>query len=234
MNAFKDPRDTWNTRYLGAEGMLFGAAPNGWLAAQRARIAPGCRVLCPADGDGRNGVWLAMLGAHVTAFDLADVGVERAAVHAAGQGLTPRPGILATASALAGLRSVMDSPAGGSLALCCANIADWPWDETPADIIAGIFFQFADPALRSAVFRGFQTSLVPGGILILEGYGLRQLQFKTGGPGVADHLYTLDLIREAFDGWAVLASRDCDAELKEGTAHVGPSHLISVVLQKPF
>jgi len=213
--------------------MLFGEAPNGWLAMQRGRLTPGCRVLCPADGDGRNGVWLAALGAHVTAFDLADVGVDRARAHARQQGFIERAARERAASGAPGERAVLDAPSGGSLTICCANISDWPWRATSADMIAGIFFQFADPALRSAIFRGFQESLVPGGLLILEGYGPRQLQFKTGGPGVAENLYTLDLLREAFSGWAVLASRDCDAVLNEGTAHVGPSHLISAVLQKP-
>ncbi|MFZ9626344.1 MAG: hypothetical protein ACO3AD_13865, partial [Burkholderiaceae bacterium] len=78
MNGFKDPRTTWNNRYSSAEGMLFGAEPNGWLAAQRSRLPAGGRVLCPADGDGRNGVWLASLGLHAIAFDVADVGVEHA------------------------------------------------------------------------------------------------------------------------------------------------------------
>lgn len=233
MSAFKHPRDTWNARYQGAQGMLFGEAPNGWLAMQRSRLTPGRRVLCPADGDGRNGVWLAALGAHVTAFDLADVGVDRARAFALQQGFTERAASACAASAAIGQRAVLDAPLGGSLTICCADISDWPWRAASVDMIAGIFFQFADPALRASIFRGFQESLVPGGLLVVEGYGMRQLQFNTGGPGVADNLYTLELLREAFNGWAVLASRDCDAVLSEGAAHVGPSHLISVVLQKP-
>ncbi len=73
----------------------------------------------------------------------------------------------------------------------------------------------------------------PGGLLVIEGYGMRQLVYKTGGPGVAENLYTLGLLGEAFHGWSVLESRDCDAELAEGTAHVGASHIISAVFRKP-
>lgn len=230
MNGFKDPRTTWNSRYATAEGMLFGAAPNGWLAAQRGRLASGLSVLCPADGDGRNGVWLAGLGLHAIAFDLADVGVEHAVEHARASGLIERA---AKPQNLPGVRAVFDSPTGGSLVLCCADIADWPWDALSVDVITAIFFQFASPALRTQIFAGFQHALKPGGLLIIEGYGPRQLIYKTGGPGVAENLYTLDLFGEAFAGWTVLESRDCDAAIAEGTAHVGTSHLISAVLRKP-
>lgn len=233
MNGFKDPRTTWNKRYASAEGMLFGAEPNGWLAAQRARLQAGRRVLCPADGDGRNGVWLAALGLHAVAFDLADVGVEHAMAHARANGFIERSPTATDGASLPGLQACFDSPAGGSLVLCCADIAHWPWDQTPADLIAAIFFQFADPALRSQVFEGFRQSLRPGGLLVIEGYGMRQLAYKTGGPGVAENLYTLGLLGEAFHGWSVLESRDCDAELAEGTAHVGASHIISAVFRKP-
>lgn len=231
MSTFKDPRTTWNNRYAAASGMLFGDAPNGWLALQRTRLVAGKTVLCPADGDGRNGVWLAALGLHAIAFDLADVGVEHAVDYARASGFTERAG---EASAhLPGVRAVFDSPAGGSLVLCCADIATWPWDQSPADIIAGIFFQFAGPALRAQAFEGFKRALKPGGLLIIEGYGLRQMSYKTGGPGVEENLYTLPLLGEAFAGWSVLESRDCDADLAEGTAHVGASHLISAVFRKP-
>ena len=231
MSGFKDPRTTWNNRYAAAAGMLFGEAPNGWLSAQRAHLEAGRSVLCPADGDGRNGVWLASLGLHAVAFDLADVGIDHAVAHARASGLTERPG--AVVSHLPGVRAVFDSPTGGSLALCCADIATWPWEQTPADVIAGIFFQFAGPALRTQVFAGFQRALKPGGLLIIEGYGPRQMVYKTGGPGVEENLYTLPLLGEAFAGWSLLHSRDCDAELAEGSAHVGASHLVSAVFRKP-
>ena len=233
MNGFKDPRSTWNSRYSAADGMLFGASPNGWLSTQRARLQPGLRVLCPADGDGRNGVWLAGLGLHAIAFDLADVGVDHAVAHAQANGLVQRSDPGPALRSLPGLRAAFDSPSGGSLALCCADIATWPWDATPVDAIAAIFFQFAGPELRERVFEGFRRALQAGGLLIIEGYGPRQIGYKTGGPGVLENLYTLRLLGEAFAGWSVLESRDCDAELAEGSAHVGPSHLISAVFRKP-
>ena len=75
--------------------------------------------------------------------------------------------------------------------------------------------------------------LRPGGLLIIEGYGPRQMVYKTGGPGVEENLYTLPLLGEAFAGWSLVHSRDCDAELAEGSAHVGASHLVSAVFRKP-
>jgi len=48
----------WDERYQG-EAYLFGEAPNAFLAAQAHRLRPGMSALAVADGEGRNGVWLA-------------------------------------------------------------------------------------------------------------------------------------------------------------------------------
>jgi hypothetical protein len=48
----------WEERFA-APGYLFGTEPNAFLAREARRIPPGSRVLCIADGEGRNGVWLA-------------------------------------------------------------------------------------------------------------------------------------------------------------------------------
>ena len=90
--AFADAADTWNRRFT-ADGFLFGTAPNGWLTAHAGVWQPGNRVLCVADGEGRNSVWLARQGLVVDAFDIAEVGVAKARRLAAGvpQTTAPRP-----------------------------------------------------------------------------------------------------------------------------------------------
>ena len=76
MNA-DDALRRWNERFA-APGYLFGTAPNAFLASQRARFAPGMAVLAVADGEGRNGVWLAGLGCRVTAVDFSPVALAKA------------------------------------------------------------------------------------------------------------------------------------------------------------
>ena len=220
MTASKSPKEVWNGRYDAADGLLFGEAPNAWLAAQGGRLRPGGQVLCPADGDGRNSVWLALRGMQVTAFDLAEIGVDHARAHARSSGLAEQGGRFVAGS-------------GGTLEFGLSDIADWPWDADSVDAVAAIYFQFAGPALRAKIFEGIGRTLRSGGLLLIEGYGPRQLVYRTGGPGVAENLYTLGLLTQAFEGWDVLASRDIDTDLSEGAAHSGRSHVISMVLRKP-
>lgn len=207
MTEFQDARTQWDRRFAAAKGFLFGSEPNRWLESNAHWIPRGARVLSIADGEGRNGVWLAQHGLRVTAFDLSPIGIERAREFAASRGVT--------------------------LELREASLAQWPWHTASFEAVAAIFVQFAPPELRERMFEGIREALVPGGVLILEGYGLRQLDYKTGGPGIAEHLYTVPMLLHAFEGWTVLASRDADAVLAEGEGHRGRSHLVSMVLRKP-
>lgn len=87
MNAFPDATSTSNRRFQ-ASGFVFGNAPNVWLRAQAHHWKPGQRVLCAADGEGRNSVWLARQGLQVDAFDIAEAGLAKARGLAADAGLT--------------------------------------------------------------------------------------------------------------------------------------------------
>ncbi|MDB5751544.1 MAG: Methyltransferase type 11 [Ramlibacter sp.] len=120
-------------------------------------MAAGATVLCVADGEGRNSVWLAARGLQVDAFDISEVGVAKARVFAAEQGV-----------------DVNYSVAG------CDGF-DWP--QSACDGVAAIFIQFADPALRERMFQRMAASLKPGGTLVLQGYGAKQLECRTGGAG---------------------------------------------------
>lgn len=207
MAEFNDARTTWDRRFAQADGWLFGSEPNRWLAEHAGRIPAGARALCIADGEGRNAVHLAATGVDVTTFDISGVAVDKAVAMAAA--------------------------AGVRVDIRRADIADWTWEPQAYDAVVAIFFQFAGPGLRRRIFEGIDSTLRPGGLLIIEGYGLRQLEFKTGGPGKADNLYTPRTLADAFPDWRVLASRDTVLTLEEGTAHCGRSHVISAVLRKP-
>ena len=67
----------WDARYA-VEDYIFGTAPNRFLASQAALIRPGMRALAIADGEGRNGVWLAEQGVAVHAIDVSPVALEKA------------------------------------------------------------------------------------------------------------------------------------------------------------
>jgi SAM-dependent methyltransferase len=206
MPNYDDARAAWNQRYAASEGYLFGREPNRFLGSEAGRLEPGQRVLCLADGEGRNGTFLAARGLDVLSVDLSPVA-------------------LAKARALAVERGV-------SLKFEEANLATWEWPIDAFDAVVAIFIQFAGPALRSRIFRHIEACLKPGGLLLLEGYRPEQLAYGTGGPPDAENMYTEALLREAFAGMEILSLRVYDAAIEEGKAHKGMSALIDMVARK--
>jgi hypothetical protein len=87
--------------------------------------------------------------------------------------------------------------------------------------------------MRARLFGHIARCLKRGGTLVLQGYTPRQLDYRTGGPPFASHLYTQELLREAFAGFDLLALREYDTELAEGSQHRGRSALIGLVARKP-
>jgi SAM-dependent methyltransferase len=207
---FDDAAARWNGRYA-TEGFVFGTEPNDVLAAQVGRFPPGTRVLCVADGEGRNSTFLAARGCRVVAFDLAELGLRKAAALAAERGV--------------------------AVALHQASVDDWAWDDpatgAPFDAVVAIFVQFASPPQRVAMFEGFGRALRPGGTLLLVGYGPRQPDYRTGGPGIASHLYDEAMLRAAFAGWTIERLVRAQRVLHEGSGHDGMSDVIELLARRP-
>ena len=198
----------WNTRYRDAgDDYLFGTEPNTWLREHAGVWAPGQRVLCVADGEGRNSVWLARQGFTVDAFDVAEVGVAKARTLAARHGV--------------------------SVNFEVADVDGWAWPQASYDGIAAIFVQFAHPELRQRLFARMVDALKPGGVLLLQGYMPRQLEFRTGGPPQVEHLYTEALLREAFAALQIDVLTEYEADVAEGSGHRGRSALIGLVARRP-
>ena len=65
-------RAQWNERFK-PDHYWFGTDPTPFLAEQAHRLKPGMTALSIADGEGRNGVWLARQGLKVTTVDLCAV-----------------------------------------------------------------------------------------------------------------------------------------------------------------
>jgi len=195
----------WDERYGGDE-YLFGTEPNAFLVARQHLLSPGMRCLAVADGEGRNGVWLAGLGMDVLSVEASAVALEKA-------------------KKLAQLRGVQ-------IEFEQADLEYWEWGEDRFDAVAAIFIQFAGPALRAQMFDQIKRCLKPGGLLLLQGYTPRQLEFGTGGPPVAENMYTEALLRESFADMEWLHFAEHDSVIREGTGHHGMSALIELAARK--
>ena len=185
---------------------VFGTTPNVFLSSQRALLKPGARALAVADGEGRNGVWLAEQGLDVLSVEYSAPAVEKA-------------------KKLARERDV-------ELAFQVADVLNWDWPVNTYDIVAAIFIQFASPAERSLLFQHMQHALKPGGLLIMQGYTPKQVEYKTGGPPLVENMYTEELLRSAFADMEIIHLAQHEAFITEGTKHFGMSALIDFVGRK--
>jgi SAM-dependent methyltransferase len=197
--------DRWNERYSTPD-FHFGTEPNEFLKRQQPLLEPGTKALTVADGEGRNGVWLAEQGLDVHSFDLSPNGIAKARRLAAERGVTLR--------------------------IEEGDIHRWNWPEAAYDVVVAIFIQFSPVAERAKVFAGLKKALKPGGLLLLEGYRPEQLKYGTGGPKEVEQLYTRELLEQTFGDFASLDIREYDAVLHEGERHVGMSAVIDLVGRK--
>ena len=204
--SFTDAAQFWNERF-DKEEFIFGKEPNEYLVEQSSRyLKPGNTVLCIADGEGRNGVWLAKQGMRVTGFDVSDIALAKANHFA------------------------KENQVSIQYSLCDTDGFDWK--DNAYDAAIGIFIQFADPEMRARIFKQVHQTLKPGGIFILQGYTPKQLQYKTGGPSLIEHLYTEEMIRELSQEFEILDLQCYEKELSEGPRHTGMSALLGLVSQK--
>ena len=196
----------WDERYTG-DTFLFGTAPNAFLLTQQHRLPAHGAALAVADGEGRNGVWLAEQGLDVLAVDASAVGLAKGRQLAAQRGVSLRQEL--------------------------ADLAQWEFGSERFEVIAAIFIQFAAPALRARIFAGMQAALKPGGLLLLQGYRPEQLAYRTGGPSQSENLYTEPMLREAFAALQIEQLSVHDDAIHEGSGHAGMSALIDLVARKP-
>jgi 2-polyprenyl-3-methyl-5-hydroxy-6-metoxy-1,4-benzoquinol methylase len=83
-------QEFWDERY-GSADRLWSGQPNPQLVAQATDLAPG-EALDAGCGEGADAIWLASRGWTVTAVDVSAVALDRAAAHAAAEGVAGRIG----------------------------------------------------------------------------------------------------------------------------------------------
>lgn len=189
----------WDDRYRGDE-YAYGREPNAFLRAEAHRIAPG-RVLCLAEGEGRNAVFLAGLGHTVTAVDFSVEGLRKA--------------------------SRLAREHGVEITTVHADLATY---EPEIDAFTGVVAIFAHlPAdVRRHVHGWIPRALRPAGVYILEAYTPAQLAFGTGGPRDPALLMTLAGLKEELAPLTIEIGREVEREIYEGALHGGPSATVQL------
>lgn len=199
------PAQIWNALFDGSD-YLFGTEPNEYLVEKRNYLGSSRKVLLVADGEGRNSVWCAQQGMEVDAFDLSEKAIAKAKKLAGEKGVTVN--------------------------YVVSGIDDWIWEDNGYHAVIVIFAQFATPNMRSRLFANCIRTLKPGGILIIQGYTPKQLEYGTGGPTKVEHLYTEKMLSDSFQMMDILELKCYDAFIHEGARHTGMSALIGMVARK--
>lgn len=192
----------WNERYS-ETGFAYGSEPNDFLRENAGKLPPG-KILCLAEGEGRNAVFLAKKGFDVTAVDLSEVGLEKA--------------------------KNLAEEANVKIRTVCADLADFDIEENYWDAIVSIWAHVPIP-VRRALHRKAVAGLKTNGAFLLEAYTPKQVQFGTGGPNV-DLTMSLDALLEELNGMNFEIAREMERDVREGKYHTGQSAVVQILAYK--
>lgn len=199
----------WDSRYASEPGYVFGTEPNDFLRSVVDRLRPGGRVLCVAEGEGRNAVFLAEHGFHVTALDQSAAGLAKARQLASDRGVSERVGTV-----------VCD--------LLHHELGHGAWDA-----VVWIFLHLAPPD-RQQLLQRVARALTPDGLLVVECYTPRQVRWNTGGPVQATELLVeLADLQSACPGLETLIGCEQERDVIEGSGHTGRADVVQWLARRP-
>ncbi len=194
--------DFWNKRYSEKE-YAYGKDVNEFV--KQHTFSPKSKILCLAEGEGRNAVYLAEQGHEVTMIDYSEEGIKKARALAQERGVT--------------LRTI------------CLDLSKYTFEWYAWDVIVIVFGHFP-PLVRKHVHTQLYSALKPNGKVILEAYSKEQLDYKTGGPQDATMLYSEEELKNDFVNFKNLRLQKIERTVNEGIYHQGKSSVIQILAAK--
>jgi len=187
----------WNERY-NQEDYAFGTAPNVYFKSIIDTLKPG-RLLVPGAGEGRDAVYAATLGWQVDAFDLSIVGKEKALQLAKNQGV--------------------------NIEYQMQDVAQFEGTGAGYDL-AAIIYLHLPPDLRRDFFGRLHHFLLPGGLVVLEGFNPLQISLTSGGPKDPTMLLTPEILQTELRNIQPLENCQTRLILNEGPLHQGEAEVV--------
>jgi len=194
-------KEFWNARYQNIN-YFYGEAPNVFLEKSAGLIPANSKILCLAEGEGRNAVFLAKLGHQVTAVDLSSEGKKKAL------NLAKKNGV--------------------EIDYVESALEKYDFGKNKWDCIVSIFCHLP-PEVRKIVHSNAFDSLKSGGIFFLVSYNPAQLKLGTGGPKDVQMLYTPQLLNDDFPALRWEKMSDLVCTLNEGEGHNGESSILTAL-----
>lgn len=209
MNAQNDYWTSWNgdpmwDEEYSVDKYVYGTEPNDFLRSMTGELKKG-RVLCLAEGEGRNAVHLAKEGFTVTAVDSSKVGLAKAEKLAQDNGV--------------------------EIETILVDLADFPIEEKSWDSIISISCHLP-PGLRKKIHEGVVKGLKDGGTFVLEAYTPKQLEYGTGGPPCAEFMMDLESLREELSGLTFIHGEELVRNVVEGINHTGKGSVVQVLAER--
>ncbi len=193
----------WDERYS-TEEYAYGKSPNKFLE-DNYKLIPKEKVLCLAEGEGRNAVFLARHGYAVTAVDASRVGLDKARALAEENGV--------------------------SIELIHADLADFDIGENRWDGIVSIFCPLPS-ALRKKLHERVVAGLKASGVFLVEAYTPDQLKHGTGGGKSADLMTTKESLSLELDGLTFKHLLEIERDVVEGIYHTGLGAVVQAIAVK--
>ncbi|MCT8985250.1 class I SAM-dependent methyltransferase [Shewanella phaeophyticola] len=194
----------WDQRYNEA-GFVYGVEPNDFLKSECSRIPKGGRVLCLAEGEGRNAVFLAKQGYKVTAVDQSPVGLKKAQAFAA--------------------------ECGVEMTTVVADLSHYDLGQNVWDGIVSISAH-VPPSLRKDLHQQAVNALKTNGIFILEAYTERHIYMTGIGrlpPSSKELFMSLEALETELKGLDFLVGIEVERHISEGKYHQGDSAVVQIV-----
>jgi cyclopropane fatty-acyl-phospholipid synthase-like methyltransferase len=193
----------WNEKFSFSPN-LYGELPNQFLKTIIEKTEAG-KILLPGEGEGRNALYAASKGWHVTAIDQSETGKNHCLQKADKLGIKI------------------------DYHVCDARVFI-PEPES-FDLVALVYFHLPKEILPE-VYSKFEKSLKGGGKMIIEGFGKKQVQFQSGGPKNMEMLYDLSSLKSIFKNIKWEMEFEGIIHLNEGIGHQGDAHVVRLYGEK--
>lgn len=198
----------WNKGY-DTDNYIFGKEPNEFLKEELEKIPAGA-ILFAAEGEGRNAVFAARQGWKVSAFDISEVGRNKA------------------------LRLAEEKEV--ALDYRVGELPDIPFQKNHFDAIVLIYAHFP-PDIKSSYHHLLSSLLRRNGLVVFEAFSKKHLDYriknpKIGGPRDVESLFSIAEIEADFKEFEFLFLEEKEVELREGSRHNGKGMVIRFVAKK--
>lgn len=201
-------KEFWNERYK-EHAYAYGEAPNVYFEHCLKKLKPG-KLLLPAEGEGRNGVFAASLHWIVDAFDISEEGKRKA------------------------LQLAEKNKVGINYTISDFDSMHLP--EQHYDAIA-LIYAHQHESVRKEVHQKLAASLKSNGHLIIEAFSKANLEYvnknpKIGGPKDIAMLYTVEEVQSDFPDFIWEEAYETITSLNEGEYHVGEGAVVRLFGKK--